>query len=179
MLNRALRAALLNGSLYRQLSDEPQEIFYALAIVALSGLTLGLGLQNQTVIPLRQEASPLLITLFSVQTRFVGWFLCAGVAYIIGTKLLGGNAGFRQLLRSFGMTFGPGVFALFAGIPFVGPALLGLSFLWLFPAGWVAIQETQQHDWIRTFICIVFAWLIGIGGSYLFLLIMIGEPSAP
>jgi len=178
LLNRGIRAALLDGSLYRQLSDEPQEIFYALAIVAISGLALGLGLQSQSVIPLRDGASPLLVILFSVQTRFVGWFLCAGVAYVVGAKLLGGDARFRQLLRSLGMTFGPGVFAVFAGIPAAGFVFLGLSFLWLFPAGWIAIQETHRFDRVRTFICLVFTWFIGVGGSYFFLLILIGEPSA-
>ena len=177
MLYRALRAALLNGSLYRELSDEPQEIFYALGIVAISGLALGLGLQSQSEIPLRGGASSVLVVLFSVQTRFVGWFLCAGVAYIVGTKLLGGEAGFRQLLRGLGMTFGPGVLAVFAGIPVVGIVFLGLSFLWLFPAGWIAIQETQRYDRVRTFICLMFTWFIGVGGSYFFLLILIGEPS--
>ena len=163
MLNRALRAALLNGSLYRELSDEPQEVFYALGIVAISGLALGLGLQTQPPITL-EGAPPWMVVLFSAYTRFAGWFLWAGIAYVVGTKLLGGSAGFRQLLRSIGMTFGPGVLAVFAGIPGVGIFFLSFSALWLFPAGMVAIRETQQFDWVRAFICTALGWLTGIFG---------------
>ena len=88
----------------------------------------------------------------------------AGIVYIVGTKLLGGQAGFRQILRSLGMTFAPGVFAVFAGIPVVGVFFLSFSALWMFPAGWVAIRETQQFDWVRAFICAALGWLVGIFG---------------
>ncbi len=163
MLNRALRAALLNGGLYRDLSDDPQEIFYALGIVAFSGLALGLGLQTNPPITL-ENSPPWLVVLLSAYTRLAGWFMWAGIVYIVGTKLLGGKAGFRELLRSIGMTFGPGVLAVFAGIPVVGVFFLSLSALWLFPAGMVAIRETQQFDWVRSFICAALGWLVGIFG---------------
>ena len=163
MLTRALRAAFLNGGLYRQLSDEPEEIFYALGIVVISGLALGLGLQSHPPVTL-QGSPPWLVVLMSAYTRLAGWFLWAGIAYIVGTKLLGGKAGFRQLLRSLGLTFGPGVLAVFAGIPVVGVFFLSLSALWLFPAGLVAIRETQQFDWVRAFISAALGWLAGIFG---------------
>ena len=163
MVNRALRAALLNGGLYRELPDEPQEIFYALGIVVISGLALGLGLQSQPPITL-EGSPPWLVVLFSAYTRLAGWFMWAGIVYIVGSKLLGGKAGFRQLLRSLGLSFGPGVLAVFAGIPVVGILFLSLSALWMFPAGWVAIKETQQFDWVRAFICAALGWLAGIFG---------------
>ena len=100
----------------------------------------------------------------------------AGIVYIVGTKLLGGQAGFRQILRSLGMTFAPGVFAVFAGIPVVGVFFLSFSVLWMFPAGWVAIRETQQFDWVRAFICAALGWLVGIFG--LMVLFLPIQPSA-
>ena len=132
MLNRAIRAALLRGGLYHELTDEPEEIFYALAIVVLSGITLGAGTQY-VQLPKWEGASIWLFVFFSVWARIVGWFLWAGIAYIVGTKAFGGQAGYRRLLRSIGLTYTPGVLALFGGIPVVGPFLLGLSFLWIFP----------------------------------------------
>ena len=177
MLTRVLQAALLRGALYRQLTDEPQEIFYALGIVALSGLALGLGFQGQTAFPLRDAPLPLIIVL-SVQTRLVGWVVCAGIAYIVGTKLLGGNASFRHLLRSIGLTFGPGALAVFAGIPIVGVYLISLAFLWLFPAQWVAIRETQGFDWVRALICNILSWFVGVGGAYFILIILVADPAA-
>ena len=156
-MNRALRAALLNGSLYRQLSDEPQEIFYALAIVVLSGIALGFGIESMEL-PKWIGADIWILVMFSVWVRLVGWFLLAGVAYIIGAKAFGGQAGYRQTLRSVGITFAPGILALFSGIPIVGGFLLGLSFLWLFPAGLVAVRETQGLNWVQSIICNIIGW---------------------
>ena len=100
--------------------------------------------------------------MFSFWTRFVGWFLWAGVVYIIGTKVFGGQAGYRRILRSIGMTFAPGVLALFSGIPIVGIYMMGLSFLWLFPAGMIAIRETQRLNWVQVSICNIIGWSLGV-----------------
>ena len=162
MLNRALRAALLNGKLYRELPDEPEETFYALAIVLLSGITLGFGIQY-VPLPKWECASLWLFVLFSVWARIVGWFLWVTVAYLISAKAFGGQAGYRSLLRSIGLTFAPGVLAIFGGIPFVGNFLIGLSFLWLFPAALVAIRETQQLNWVQAAICAIFGWMAYVG----------------
>ena len=160
-MNRALRAALLNASLYRELPDEPEETFYALAVVILSGIALGIGLQ---VVPLPkwQGADVWLFALFSVWARTVGWFLWAGVAYLVGTKAFGGQAGYRRILRSIGLTFAPGVLAVFGVIPVAGVYLMGLSFLWIFPAALVAIRETQQLNWVQAAIIAILGWSISV-----------------
>lgn len=161
MLTRALQAAQLRGALYRQLTDEPQEIFYALGIVALSGLALGLGLQSNPPVTL-ESAPPWMVIVFSAYTRLMGWFLYAGIVYLVGSKILGGNAGFRHLLRGLGLTFGPGVLAVFGGIPVVGVAFIAVSALWIFPAALIAIKETQGFDWVRAFICAALGWIVSI-----------------
>ena len=161
MVNRALLAAIFNGSVFRELTDDPEETFYALGIVALSGVALGVGIESMRL-PKWEGAAIWLFVFFSVWARLVGWFLWAGVAYVVGTKAFGGQAGYRQLLRSIGITYAPGVLALFSGIPIVGPFLLGLSFLWIFPAGLIAIRETQGLNWVQAAICSVIGWPVGI-----------------
>lgn len=160
-MNRAVRAALLNASLYRQLTDEPEETFYALAIVVVSGIALGAGVQY-VPLPKWECASVWLFVFFSVWARVVGWFLWAGVAYFVGAKAFGGQAGYRRILRSIGLTFSPGVFAVFGGIPFVGPFLMGLSFLWMFPAALVAIRETLGLNWVQAAICTILGWSLSV-----------------
>lgn len=167
MLNRAIRAALLRGGLYHELTDEPEEIFYALAVVVLSGIALGAGIQYAPL-PKWEGAGVWLFVFFSVWARVVGWFLWAGIAYVVGTKAFGGQAGYRRLLRSIGLTYAPGVLAFFGGIPVVGPFLLGLSFLWIFPAALVAIRETQGLNWVQAIICAILGWSVSV-----FLLIVI------
>lgn len=162
MLNRAFRAAILQGRLYDELTDEPEEIFYALAIVILSGAALGIGIQFMGL-PKWEGAPWWLFAAFSVWARVVGWFMWAGVAFIVGTKAFGGQAGYRRLLRSIGLTFVPGVLAIFGWIPVVGIILTGLSFLWMFPAAFVAIRETQKMNWVQTAICTIIGWSLYVG----------------
>lgn len=173
MLNRVARAALLRASVYREMRDDPAETFIALAVVLASGVALGLGWQSR---PDAGADSPTwLSVMLWIYARVGGWFIWAGIAYIVGTKLLGGQAGYRALARSLGLTFGPGVLAIIGGAPAIWPALLQIGwmpdaiqillsagFIWLFPAGWVAIRETQQCDWVRALICTILGWLVGI-----------------
>ncbi len=183
MLNKAVRAALLQRSVYRELKDEPSETFIALGIVLLSGVALGLGWQVNLDVEYHKP-NWLSVPLW-VYGRVGSWFVWAGVVYIVGSKLLGGKAGYRQLLRSLGLTFAPGILVLVGFMPVFWPAMLELSFfpvalqtvmslsmIWLFPAGWIAIQETQQFEdiaWVKALICTILGWLVGV---YLLALIM-------
>ena len=177
MLNRVVRAALLQASVYRELRDDPAETFIALGVVVLSGAAIGAAWPLQQDAPL--AGAPIWLTaMIWVWLRLMGWFLWAGVAYVVGSKLLGGAASFRQLLRSVGFAFGTGMFAVVALIPAVWPAVLELNggaiafqsvmsvslLWWVFPAGWVAIRETQGFDWVRSLICAIMAWMVGTLG---------------
>ena len=42
MLNRAIRAAMLDRNLYKQITNEPQEMFWSIAVVLIAGIALGL-----------------------------------------------------------------------------------------------------------------------------------------
>ena len=131
----------------------------ALGIVLIAAIAFGLGIRNLPIINF-EDAPPAMVVLLAISTRLTGWVVWAGIAYILGTLLLRGNAGFRQILRSLGIASGPGVFAIFFEIPQAGTVLFSLSLIWMFATGLVAIRETQGFDWFRSFFSSAVAWWV-------------------
>jgi len=160
VLARALRATILDGRLYREIGDDPREMFYALGIVLLAAVAFGLGLKNASILSFPDAPSSVIIAM-AASSKVTSWVLWTVLAFLLG-RILGGKAGFRQLLRNLGFTFGPGVLGILFDIPWAGAYLFPLSFIWLYPAGLVAIKETHEIDWVRAIIVNSVAWTIGI-----------------
>ena len=161
MLYRAAKAAILDGRIYHRIGDDPQEMFNAVMIVAMAALALGLGVGSASASNLQSSPSQLTMALMA-STKLTMWIYWTGIVYLIGTKALGGEAGFRTLLRNLGLTFGPGVLAAFAQVPAVGPIFLSLSFVWMFPAGLVAVNESEGFGWVKAGIANIIGWTAAV-----------------
>ena len=159
LIPRAARAAILDGKMYGTIKDEPENMLQALAIVAIAAGAFGLGFRNIPIISY-DETSPILKVLLVASTRLIGWILWAALAYIIGTKLLRGTAGFRTLLRNIGFAFGPGILAILFEVPIAGNIVYSISLFWIFAAGMVAVHESQGYDWIRSFVASAIGWYV-------------------
>ena len=160
MLERAIRAIILNRGMYREIGDDPQEMFYSLGIVLIAAAAFGFGLGYAVDANSYGVSSALLITM-AASSKVTSWVIWAGFAYLIG-RAFGGCAGFRRILRNLGFAFGIGALAIVAGIPWVGTYVYPLSFLWLYPAGLVAIKETHRIGWIPAVIANSVGWIVGI-----------------
>lgn len=159
MLKRALRAALLDGRVYREIGDEPEDTFSALAVVLATAIAFALGVRSIPT-PNFGDTPPLMVILVAISTIVSGWLAWTGLAFVIGTLFLRGDAGFRKLMRSIGIAYGPGILSVMATVPVAGGFLFFLSLVWLLPAGLVAIKETQGYDWIRAFISAAVGWAV-------------------
>ena len=160
MLERAIKAMILDRSLYHDIGDEPREMFYSIFIVLIAAAAFGFGMKNVEILT-AEGASPTMIFAMAASSKVTSWVVWAGVAFLLG-RILGGRAGFRRMLRNLGFTFGPGVLGILLQVPFAGTYIWPLSFIWLFPAGLVAIKETHELDWVRAIIVNIVGWSIGI-----------------
>ncbi len=160
MLARALRAIILDSKLYHEIGDEPQEMFNSLFIVLIAAAAFGLGLKN-TVIVNYEGAPSSMIVAMAASSKVTSWVIWSGLAFLIGS-VLGGKAGFRQMLRNLGFTFGPGVLGILLEVPWAGQFLYPLSFIWLFPAGLVAIKETHEISWYKAIVVNAVSWPVAI-----------------
>jgi len=161
VLARAFRAIILDGRMYRQLSDEPQEMFYAIGLVLISAAAFGYGFQA-TYPDIASNAPEGLVFIVAATSRVTSWVAYSGIIFFIGTRFLGGKAEFRTVLRNMGFVFAPGVIAILSDIHPIGLVMFSLSFLWLYPAGLVAIKETQQFGWIKAVIVNSIGWVFSI-----------------
>ena len=145
MLGMAFRAVILDGSVYREIGDEPGAMFRSLGTVLVVALAAGLGLMStefQTI-----EDSPTGVLLVTASTVVLGWLVWGTVAYLIGTRLLGGRATHRMLLRSLGLAYAPGLLTVFARVPAGLELVLMFVAIWMLLSGLVAIRETLGVSW--------------------------------
>ena len=177
MILRAIKAALLNRSTFREVGQEPGAVLYSLGTVMLAGIAIGLGLMGvvtegaQDPADLGKLADRLLGGWMALIATIVGWILWSGVIYLLGTIFLGGSAGYRQIVRALGISYGPGVLLVMYQLPVVGPVATSIGLLWVLVAGVVAVHEVQQVDWAGAFLSTLLGWFV-----FFFMLIIVLEP---
>ena len=157
MLEPLIRAAILDGRVYRNMGEEPEHLFRAMGLVLAAAVAFWLGLSNQP--ELSSESSRAFLAFAALASMMVGWVLWSLVAYVIGTRLLGGTASYRRLLRALGLAYSPGIFLVLIAVPGIGPYLFGVILLWLLAAGTVAVRETQATGWAGALAPAVVGWL--------------------
>ncbi len=87
MLVLAIRAALLDGRIYREIGEEHGEMFRALGTVLAAAIAFGLGLMNTDFEGFQD--SPTQVLLVASTTMVLGWLLWGTIAYIVGSRALG------------------------------------------------------------------------------------------
>jgi hypothetical protein len=156
-LNRMLRAAKLEPALYEEVEHDRSAMGQAIGVVLLSSVAAGIG-------SLSAGISQGFIS--GILTSLIGWFIWAGLTYLIGTKVLPTpqtQADYGQLLRTIAFSSSPGLIRVLGIIP----GLRGLVFLvagvWMLMAMVIAVR--QALDYTSTMravgVCII-GWIVQI-----------------
>ena len=155
----AIRAAVLDGSVYRSMTESPEHMLRALGVVLATSIAFGLGVRN--TLPVSDESAQWLAVLIPASTVLLGWVVWTFITYVVGTLLLGGNASSRLLQRGIGLAHAPGVLLMLSGVPAVGIVIFALVHLWMLAAAIVAVREIQGSDWVKAFIPTTVGWIAG------------------
>ena len=100
---------------------------------------------------------------------FVGWFLWAGVSYLVGTSLFGGQATLGEMLRVLGFAQAPQLLGI---IPCLG-GLVGA--IWALIAGFIAIRQGLDLDNTKAFLTALIGFVVlMIGYAIIFSMLGIG-----
>src|SRR5688572_12401191 len=113
-MERAIGAAKLDAATYEEVEHDPEAMGQAVIVILVVALAAGIG---------AIASNGLGGLLVGAVASLIGWFLWAGVTYVVGTKLLPGpntEADFGQMLRTLGFSASPGVFQIFGAIPVLG-----------------------------------------------------------
>jgi len=157
MLNRILRAARLDRTLYDELRDDPAATLQALAIVVLVGTAWGIA---WTAVPVAdanlQQAQ---VILWGISSAIVGWAVLSLLAYWGGHSVFGReNLTYPQMLRTTGFAVAPAIL-FFLGIlsPEIGLIVRLVVIIWIVASMMVALRQAMQITLLVSF------WLTTLG----------------
>lgn len=157
MLNRILRAARLDRTLYDDLRDDPAATLQALAMVILAGIAYGIG---RTAVPVADaNLQQVQVIVWGVSSAIVGWAVLSLLAYWGGSSLLGREyLTYPQMLRTTGFASAPAIL-FFLGIlsPEIALIVSIVAFIWI-----VASMMVALHQSLRVTLLVSF-WITTVG----------------
>jgi hypothetical protein len=141
LLERLVRAARLDASLYAQVRADRSTTMQALGAVVLVAVAHGVGTLVRALLLGWTPGAALLV---APLVEIVFWVASASMIYLVGRYLLGGTAGYAQVLRPLGFAVAPGLLilpaSLASGFGAEAPVLAVVA-LWRLAAAFVAIRQ--------------------------------------
>jgi hypothetical protein len=156
-VDRMIRAAKLDVTLYEEVEADKTAMSQALTVVALSSLAGGIGFM--------QEAGLTGLVIGTVGS-LLGWYIWAFLTYIIGTKLLPEpqtHADHGELLRTIGFSSAPGMIRILAIIPGLATIVNLLAAGWMLVAMVIAVRQAldYQSTYRAIGVCLI-GWIVQV-----------------
>jgi hypothetical protein len=157
---RLVGAAKLDKDTFEEVEMDRSAMNQALAVVVLASVAAGIGSGRNGLIA-------------GIAAALVGWFIWAGLTYLIGTRLLPTpqtHADWGQLLRTTGFSASPGILRLLGFVPILGSLIFAIANLWMLAAFVVAVRQALDYDstWRAVGVCLI-GWIIFAVLSALFI----------
>jgi hypothetical protein len=176
LLERMMRAARLDVSLYEEVEHDLNATSQAATVVGIVALCSGLG--NGIALAMGGQTGTAIIGFIGgIVMAFVGWIAWAYITYFVGTSLFKGQATPGELLRTIGFAQTPGVLSILGFVPILG-AFVGLVvFVWMIIAGVVALRQALDISTGQAIITAIIGFIplllmydvlgaiIGVGGA--------------
>lgn len=136
---RMIGAAKLDVDTYEEVEADTSATPQAMIVVLLSALAAGIGSIGDSGIK-----GMFVITVGAL----VGWFIWAGLTYLIGTKMLpeaDTQADMGELLRTTGFSQAPGLLRVLGIIPVLGGLVSLVASLWMLAAFVIAVRQALDY----------------------------------
>jgi hypothetical protein len=171
LVNRAIRAAKLDATLYEEVEADKTSLGQAMTVVVVSSIAAGIGSAVHGGV-----GGLFLGTIAAV----LGWYVWAYLTYLIGTRLLPEpqtEADIGQLLRTTGFSSSPGVIRVLGIIPGFSQIVFVVASIWMLAAMVVAVRQALDYSGtLRAVGVCAIGWLVQ--GIIIFLLFSIlGVPA--
>lgn len=158
MINRMLRAALLDKDFYKEVEADPSLNQEALLVVVAVSVIGGIGSFLGLLFAGRIGAA-LLALIVGSGIGVVNYYLWGYVTHFIGTNMFAGDATADELLRMLGYATAPLLLGAFGFIPCLGSILAIAGAIWSLVAGFYAVREALDLDTTETLITVFLGWL--------------------
>ncbi len=140
LVERMIGAAMLSVNTYEEVEADTNATPQAMAVVVISSLAAGIGgIRHGGITGL----------LVGTVAALVGWAICAGLCYLIGTKMLPEpqtRADVGELLRTIGFAQSPGILRILGIIPLLGWLVSIVASLWMLVATVIAVRQALDYQ---------------------------------
>ncbi len=143
LLNRMIRAARLDSSLYEEVEKDTTASSQAMMVVIIASIASGIG---SAIAGHLAGGLGLLIggLILGVITALIGWLIWSYITYIIGTRIFKGpetKATYGELFRCIGFSYSPNVIAILSFIPALGSIIAFIALIWALAAMVIAVRQ--------------------------------------
>jgi len=140
IVDRMLRAAKLDATLYEEVEADPTVLGQALGVVVLSSVAGGLGTPGQ---------GGLGLIVMGTISALLSWFVWAYLTFLIGVKLMPEpqtRSSPGELLRTIGFSSAPGVIRVVGLIHPLAWIAFAVAALWMIAAMVVAVRQALDYQ---------------------------------
>jgi hypothetical protein len=140
LIKRMTGAMQADVKTFQEIEADPTAFSQAVTVIVIAGVAALIG--NMFRIGIMHGVMMLVINL-------IGYALWTLLVVLIGTKLMPEpttKADFNEAFRVIGFTASPGVFNVLAIVPFLGPLISFVVWLWMIVVGVVAVREVLDYS---------------------------------
>ena len=171
LVERMTGAMQADVKTFQEIEADPTAIGQAVTVIVIAGIASLIG--NVWRIGISGGLMMLIANL-------CGYALWALLVVLIGTKLMPEpttKADFNEGFRVIGFTAAPGVFNVLAIIPFLGPLISFVIWIWMVVVGVVAVREVLDYSNTgrAIIVCLIAAVVCWIISTFVLLPLLIGN----
>jgi hypothetical protein len=164
IVNRMIRAAKLDVSLYEEVEKDTKATNQALLVVVIASICSGIGsaIAGGMIGGMGTIVSGLII---GAITALIAWLIWSFLTYIIGTRVFKGpetKATYGELLRCIGFSDSPGVLAILIFIPIIGAIIAFIAMIWSLVAMVIAVRQALDFSTGRAIATCIVGFIIMI-----------------
>jgi hypothetical protein len=147
ILERMIRAAKLDASLYEEVEKDTTATNQAILVVVIVSIFTGIGgaIGSRTL-----GLGGLVFGLVAgTIVALIGWFIWSFITYLIGTRVFKGpktKATYGELLRCIGFSYSPGTLRILGFIPIIGGIIIVLALIWSLVAMVIAVRQALDFS---------------------------------
>lgn len=136
---RVIGAAALDANIYEEVEADTSALGQALAVVVMVSIAAGIG---------SLRSGGFMGLLMATIAALFGWFVWAGLTFIIGAKILPEpqtEADMGEMLRTIGFAASPGFLKVLGILPILGALLGVVASIWMLMAFVVAVRQALDY----------------------------------
>ena len=154
---RLIQAALFDSAAFEGLESDQAALPMFGFLVLFAGVSAGVG---ATIGPLGgSDFHTFNIYFMTVVLAFFTWLAWALLSYLIGTRLLGGQARYSDLLRNLGLAYIPGLLMVML-LTSAGQVITSILLAWMAGIGVVATRSAQKTSIVRATLITGVCWVV-------------------